>query len=360
MGEDGRRRRALLLVDHRRNGELLREWLTRHGSLEATTAVEDGDVDAVIVDAPSFRAQRPRLRELKRRHEPEYLPLLLVVSSEQAERLPGDVWRDVDEVLTTPVRQRELGLRLERLLALRERSLQAKERVTELGRSNTDLQEFAYAAAHELSNPLTVVTGAIRTISEHYRDGMSPEATELLTAAQQQGERLHQLIDNLLVYARAGTTPAADPVDLGAVAADTLASLEHRIRADEAAVEVGPLPVVVGDDAQLRIVVANLVGNALKYRVPGEPPRIRIFAEETERHWCISVADNGVGIPADRATTVFDMFERGDSPSPRDGHGIGLAICRRAIERHGGEIWVEAAPAGGSVFRFTLPKPAAV
>ncbi len=351
------RRRALLLLDHDRNRELLAGWLGRSGSIETTTDPGEPELDLVVADLRAFVPARARLHALREQAAPAYLPLLLVVPERQAGRLPAEVWREADEVLTTPVRQGELDLRLERLLGLRERSTRTARRLAELGRSNSDLEQFAYAAAHELSSPLTVVSGVIDTLVARPLDGLGPEVAELLAVAQQQSARLQRLIGDLLAYSRVGTIADAQRVDLAALADETLTSLAQQVAASRALVEIASLPVVTGDAGQLRLVLANLVGNALKYGRPGIPPVIRITCEVGDGHWVVSVADNGVGIPPEQAAAVFDMFTRADAQGRREGHGIGLALCRRAIERHGGEIWVEPAPTGGSVFRFTLPRP---
>jgi signal transduction histidine kinase len=314
-------------------------------------------VDVVIVDAPAFAAAHSGLRRLRQRSAPVYLPLLLVVPERLAGRLPDGVWEEFDEVLTTPVRQDELRLRLRRLLALREQSAQAARSLVELGRSNADLRQFAYAAAHELSNPLTVVTGVIDTIAAGHRDVLRPEAAELLAVAQRESNRLRRLIGDLLSYAQVDAVAEFEQVDLAALVGEVLGTLARQLEATGAVVDVGELPEVAGVPSQLQLVVANLIANALKYRHPARRPRIRVAGEETESHWLVSVADNGVGIAPGQATAVFDMFARGHADGRRDGYGIGLALCRRAIERHGGEIWAEPAPGHGTVFRFMLPKP---
>jgi len=354
MDGAGGPRRALLLLEHRRNRELLLDWFRREHDLEPATALGDGAVDVVVADLSAFAAGRERVRALRDSAAPAYVPLLLLVSARQAERIPATVWEDADEVLTTPVRQGELRLRLERLLQVRARSLQTALRIVELGRSNTDLQQFAYAAAHELSNPLTVVAGAIETISVRHGDGLDATAAELLAVARQQSARLQRLIDDLLAYARVGTVSESELVDVGELLDSTLAELRPQIEATGASVERGPLPRLVTVEGQLRLVLRNLVANALKYRRENHPPRIRVSSEERDGEWLVSVADNGIGVPGDQAAAVFDMFARVGATGG-EGHGIGLALCRRVIERQGGRIWVEPQPRHGSVFRFTLP-----
>lgn len=344
-------RRALLLIEHTRNRELLHDWLV---ALDDDLApAEEGAVsaDLVVADVAGFRRARGRLRELRAREAPAHVPLLLVVPDEQAARVRNEVWQYADDVVTAPVRQGELRLRLERLLAQRARSQAAAHRLSELDRSNTDLQQFAYAAAHELANPLTAVAGAIDTVLG--RDRLAAASLELLETAQKQARRMQTLIADLLAFSKVGVNAKPRAVDLDSLIRDARDALAVQIEEAGAVVEVGPCPVVVAAEPQLRLVLSNLVGNALKYGRPGVPPRIRIDCEERERDWLVSVADNGRGIAPDEVDNIFDMFSRAASG---DGHGIGLALCRRAIERQGGSIWVEPNEEHGSVFRFSLPK----
>lgn len=346
-------RRALLLFEHRRNGELLRGWLARLDDVEAVPDAA-GQADVVIADLGAFQQARARVLDLRAREAPAHVPLLLAVPEGQAARLPARVWEEVDDVVTTPVRQGELRLRLERLLAQRARSLDTAHRLSELGRSNTDLQHFASAAAHELSNPLTVVAGALDTVVARDGAALEPATRELLETAQAQARRMRALIEDLLAFSQVGSTAERREVDLDTVVRETLEALAPQVAKSGAVVEAGRCLVVVAAEQQLRLVLTNLVGNAIKYARPGVPPRIRIDCEERESDWVVSVADNGRGIPPDAAEGIFDMFARAGGG---DGHGIGLALCRRAIERQGGTIWLEPNGGGGSVFRFTLPKP---
>jgi signal transduction histidine kinase len=168
---------------------------------------------------------------------------------------------------------------------------------------------------------------------------------------------MQRLVDDLLDYAQAGLGAREDEVDLGALLDDVRYRLAAAIGARGAEVVADGLPVVRGDAAQLRQVLQNLVGNALKFARPGVPPHVRVSAvERVEGGWEVAVADNGVGIAPAQAEYVFSMFERLGGPEGAGGTGIGLSICERIVERHGGRIWVEPAAGGGSVFRFTLPR----
>jgi light-regulated signal transduction histidine kinase (bacteriophytochrome) len=251
--------------------------------------------------------------------------------------LTGDLWRDVDELVTTPIRGDELRVRVERLLELRRRSQEAARRVEELDRSNTDLQQFAFVAAHELSTPLTVVTGVIETVNARYGDELQPDVANLLSAARTSSHRLRHLIDDLLVYSQAGHGVELAPVELSVVVAEALEEPAASLDSTGARIEVERLPRVLGDGRQRRLVFVNLIGNAVKYERPGVPPVVRIAAEREDDGWCVSVADNGIGIEPKRAEAMFGMFEREQRGGDRPGSGIGLALCRRIMERHDGE-----------------------
>jgi signal transduction histidine kinase len=194
-----------------------------------------------------------------------------------------------------------------------------------------------------------VIAGVIETVNARYEEELPDQVAGLLAAARSSSHRMQHLIADLLAYSRAGHGVELAPLELGDLA------LEQQITETRAGVEVGELPRVLGDARQLRLVFGNLIGNAIKYRRPRTPPRIEITAEPHGEGWTICVADNGIGIDPARAEAVFDMFERerpddGDKP----GSGIGLALCKRIVERHDGEIWIEPRPEGGTVVCLTL------
>jgi signal transduction histidine kinase len=175
-----------------------------------------------------------------------------------------------------------------------------------------------------------------------------PPPPEVLRQLRVSTQRARDLIDGVLDYARAGEL-STEPVDLGRLVAEVIEDL----RLEDGAVEVGELPQVQGDSRQLRRVLQNLMDNALKFR-SDVPLRIGVSALQDSQEWVVTVRDNGVGVDPDQATRIFRMFSR--ARAEVEGAGIGLAVCRRIVEAHGGRIWVEAALDGGSAFRFTLPR----
>jgi signal transduction histidine kinase len=227
-------------------------------------------------------------------------------------------------------------------------------RSRELERSNAALEEFAYIASHDLQEPLRMVASYLQLLDRRYRGQLNQEADEFLGFAVDGAKRMQALINDLLLYSRAGGQGTLVPTDCGAVVAGVLANLRSTIEADGARVVVGPLPTVEGDPTQLAQVFQNLIANAIKFG-GDRPPEIFVGAERQDGQWLFSVRDTGIGIEPRHAERIFMVFKRLHPQTQYPGTGIGLAICRRVVEHHGGRIWVEPAAGGGSVFRFTLP-----
>ena len=230
------------------------------------------------------------------------------------------------------------------------------EHTREAERSNRDLEQFAYVASHELSEPLRTVSSFVALLADRYDGRLGDDADEFIRHAVDGTQRMQRLIGDLLQYARVGRAELVPrAVDLDDVVRESLASLHGALEESGAEVEVGPLPVVHGDRAQLGQVFQNLLSNALKFS-DGLPPRVRVTAQRAGAAWELAVVDDGIGVDAAARERIFEMFQRLNSRDAYDGTGIGLAISRRIVERHGGRIWVEPAPDGaGSAFRFTLP-----
>ena len=229
------------------------------------------------------------------------------------------------------------------------------ERAEELARSNSDLQQFAYVASHDLQEPLRMVASYLQLLKKRYEGELGDDADTFIGFAVDGAFRMQRLIQDLLAYSRVGTQskPLA-PVDCEAVFEEAISNLRATIEEAGAAVTHTPLPTVVGDGGQLAQLLQNLIGNAIKFH-GDEPPRVEVDCEQTVRESVFSVRDNGIGIAVEDLDRVFNVFERLHTDTPRSGTGIGLAICKRVVERHGGRIWVESVPGQGSAFRFTIP-----
>jgi PAS domain S-box-containing protein len=229
------------------------------------------------------------------------------------------------------------------------------ERTTELERSNHELESFAYVASHDLQEPLRMVASYTQLLQRRYQGQLDADADEFIGYAVDGATRMQQLLEDLLDYSRVNTRgAAAAPVDARVPLDEALRNLTVPIGETNAELEIGDLPVVMADKAQLMRVFQNLIGNAIKFRRPDASPRVQIEATHSGELWQFCVSDNGIGIDPDGFERVFEVFQRLNPRSDYPGTGIGLSICRRAIERLGGSIWIESSSPEGTTFCFTL------
>jgi signal transduction histidine kinase len=230
-----------------------------------------------------------------------------------------------------------------------------QERALELERSNADLEQFAYAASHDLSEPLRTVAGFSQLLSSRYGGRLDAEADEFIHHMTAGVNRMQQLIDDLLMYSRVGRAPLHDEaVDLDAVLTEVLDWIQPAIQERGAQVTSDSLPTVRGERGQIAQVLQNLVANAVKFTTPDTTPEVHVSAERDGAQWRIAVRDNGIGVGED-PDVIFKMFGRLHPADAYPGTGIGLALVKRIVENHGGRIWVDPAPGRGSIFSFTLP-----
>jgi PAS domain S-box-containing protein len=235
-----------------------------------------------------------------------------------------------------------------------EHQLEAK--ADELSRSNQELEQFAYVASHDLQEPLRMVSNYTQLLGRRYKDKLDQDANEFIDFAVDGARRMQDLIRDLLEYARVGTRGKAfKPVPAETIVAAALVNLSSAIEDTGANVTTGSLPMLVCDASQITQVLQNLVGNAIKFRRPGTTPVVRITAAREDRAWRIAVSDNGIGIEPKYFDRIFQMFQRLHGRDEYAGTGIGLALCRKIIERHGGRIRVESARGSGATFSFTIP-----
>ena len=220
--------------------------------------------------------------------------------------------------------------------------------VTRQRRMEAELRGYADVVAHDLREPITGMAHLVTLLERRAAEPADPEVLALLRAST---ERARELIDGVLVYARAGEL-SRERVALARLMDEVAADLRPSLEAAGAAVDVGELPEVEGDARQLRRLFQNLVGNAVKFHGVSAP-RVEVSALRGGEGWVVTVRDNGVGVDPEHASRIFGMFSRVNGDM--EGTGIGLAVCRRVVEAHGGRIWVEPAEGGGSAFRFTLP-----
>jgi signal transduction histidine kinase len=234
---------------------------------------------------------------------------------------------------------------------------QLKIQAEELVRSNRDLEQFAYVASHDLQEPLRKVASFCQLLQRRYAGRLDERADQYIAFAVDGAQRMQRLINDLLAFSRIGRLTAGfTDVDLDRVLAEVASQLEQRAGAD-AEITWSDLPTVEGEEPLLTTLFVNLIGNSLKFRRPGAPPRVHVSAERDPdgRHWRVNVRDNGIGIEAEFADKVFVIFQRLHARDAYEGTGIGLAIVKKIVEYHGGRIWLDLDVAEGTSINFTLP-----
>ena len=225
----------------------------------------------------------------------------------------------------------------------------------ELKRSNTELEQFAYVASHDLQEPLRMVSSFTQLLERKYKDSLDAEGLEYINFAVDGAQRMQLLINDLLAYSRVHTKGEKfEDVQLDKVFDDVLFNMEIPIEENNAIITTESLPVISADYSQMVQVFQNLISNAIKYRSQ-ETPQIHVSSQKQDYHWQFSVKDNGIGINPDYYEQVFQIFRRLHTRDEYEGTGIGLAITKRIIERHDGNIWLESKPGEGSIFYFTIP-----
>ena len=247
---------------------------------------------------------------------------------------------------------------IERLAKERERERELEENkrlMKELARSNLELEQFAYVASHDLQEPLRMVTSYVQLLAQRYHGKLDEKADKYIAYAVDGATRMQQLISDLLTFSRVGkqqkphtAVPTSEIVD------QTVADLEVAIQESRGVVTRADLPTVSADRGQMGQLFGNLIRNGLKFRTD-EPPRIHVDAERNGQAWVFSVRDNGIGIDTEFSERIFRAFQRLHERNKYPGTGIGLAIAKKIVERHGGRIWIESEPGKGTTFFFTIP-----
>ena len=228
-------------------------------------------------------------------------------------------------------------------------------RAQELERSNADLEQFAYVASHDLQEPLRAIAGFTKILGRRYQGRLDADADGLITRTVNAAARMQGLINDLLTYSRTGRDVGSyAPTDCATVVDQEIDNLKSAIDESGAVVTRDPLPTVVANASLLSQVFGNLISNAIKFR-DSRPPQVHVSAERRETEWVFSVKDEGIGIDPQYVERIFIIFQRLHSPSEYVGTGIGLAVCKKAVQRLGGRIWVESRPGKGATFYFALP-----
>ena len=263
------------------------------------------------------------------------------VLKDRLARLPTSVRRALDEK-----QLRDQRRRAEEELA---------QKVAELARSNAELEQFAYVASHDLQEPLRMIANYTQLLAERYRGKLDEQADKYIDYSVGGAMRMQALIQDLLKFSRVGRQEIERrSTDCRLVVEQALKNLQAAVQESSAVVKWNGLPVVMADPAQLAQVFQNLIANAIKFHGP-DTPLIQIDSEKKDDEWVLTVSDNGIGIPAENWQDIFVIFRRLHTRTEYSGNGIGLSICKKIIERHGGKIWIEAQAKPGSSFKFTLP-----
>lgn len=311
--------------------------------------------DLVLSDVMMPRMSGIQLtRELKKSKECSGIPVVLLTAMTNRESLVEGWEAGADDYLFKPFHPREIEARIRSLLA----GQHWKRKSEALRRQRDSLEQFTHIASHDLREPLRKIMIFTKLLAQQGNRAEGESADHLgviLTAAS----HMYKMIDSLTEYSSlecAEQAPAS--ISLDAVLASVLTSMEHELRAVGACVQVGKLPELELHPAQASSLIQNLVSNALKYRVEGRPPCIRVNAEKQGSEWVLAISDNGIGFDPAYKDRIFIMFERLHANDKYPGVGMGLAICRRIVENHGGRIWAESEPGVGSTFYFSLKAPA--
>ena len=281
------------------------------------------------------------------------------------EEVPPE-WQAFCDAVSEAYYQYESDHRLvERTLELSSAELNATNKLIEqqkieLQRSNTELEHFAYIASHDLQEPLRTVQSYLQLLRRRYQPVLDLDAEEFIDFAIDGATRMRNLIEDLLTYARvASRARALQPAKLDDILDEVLHSLQVRLNEQHVVIERGPLPTVMVDRRQLAQLIQNLISNSMKFQAKGSKPIVQISAEQQNEHWLVRIRDNGIGLEPEYQEKIFVIFQRLHSREDYEGTGVGLAVCKKIVERHGGSIWVESRPSEGATFLFTLPNPPA-
>ena len=295
-------------------------------------------------------------RQLKASPATQEVPIIFISALDDAlDKVRAFAAGGVDYV-TKPFQEAEVLARIEHQLRIQRLQQELIERNAELVRSNRELEQFAYVVSHDLQQPLQSVTGFVRLLQLKYESSLDETAQDYLNRIHEVGGRMQRLIQDLLTYAQTGKNHQdLQCVDCENLLIQVLDHLQGSISVKQAVITHDPLPTVWGNEIQLLQLFQNLVSNGIKFVASDTTPTIHISVVAQRNFWRFGIRDNGIGIPPEHLDHIFDIFQRVHSPHKYPGNGIGLATCKRIVECHKGQIWVESKPGLGTTFYFTLP-----
>lgn len=345
------------------------EWVWVDRLSEGLDELASGRGDVVLLDL-SLPDSHGLETFTKAQSQAPDVPIILLTGLDDEELAVQVVQKGAQDYLVKShvegqVLARSLRYAIERQNLLGEVVRQSRElaRVNEeLQRSNAELEQFAYVASHDLQEPLRMVSSYVQILAEDYSGRLGKDADRFIGYVVDGATRMKGLINDLLMFSRVGTQGRSfEPTDCNAIVEQVLADQATTIEGCGGKVTYTELPTVTGDVTQLTQLLQNLVSNALKYR-RDVPPQVHVNAANRDGVWAFSVSDNGIGIAPHHRDRIFQMFQRLHHRNEYPGSGIGLAVCQKIVERHGGRIWVESEVGKGSTFHFTIsskPKEAA-
>jgi len=316
----------------------------------------DETIGNFIYDLGNQQWDIPRLRTLFE----EILPISTQFDNFEVEHNFPIIGRKIMLLNARRIYRKDIGMQMillaiEDITERRQREEELKKLSEELARSNTDLRDFAYVASHDLKKPLQSIEGFAKLLARRYKGKLDAKADEFIEYIGSGVKRMQMFIKDLLEYSQVGAKEKKfKPTDCSGVVQKAVGNLQAAIEESNAVVTYDELPTVMVDTLQMISLFQNLIDNAIKFRGE-EAPRIHISAERKGDEWVFSIRDNGIGIDPKDSERIFGMFQRLHGSTDYPGTGIGLAICKKIIERHGGRIWVESEAGKGSTFYFTMP-----
>ncbi len=290
------------------------------------------------------------------------MPIILLISYDELNQGNEKTLKLLEPLRSTtllerPVRTRTFLSVVKSALADRNRQCEMKNLLEELEQSRQGLDSFAAVAAHDLKSPLNSITQFTELLVEDYGDKLGSDAAEYTDFIISAGKRMSRLIDSLLVYARSGAKFEPKPVDLEEVSHDVIKNLNAQLRSTSTRLTFhSKLPTVLGDEVRMSQLLQNLIANSIKFQKPGAVPQIDISCREDEGSWLFELKDNGIGMAQEQSRSVFEVFKKLNTDAEYEGSGIGLSVCKKIVEGHGGKIWLESIRGEGTRFFFTLPK----
>jgi signal transduction histidine kinase len=345
--------------------------LVARSGQEAIERAEFAQPDLILLDVlmPGLDGLET-CRRLKRNEATRDIPVIFMTALTGTEDKVSGFRAGAVDYVTKPLNAEEVLARVDThltLYALRQQlaaqnqqlrqEIAAREEVqAALQRSNAELEQLAYVASHDMQEPLRMVASYLQLVAQRYGDLLDADGHEFIGYAVDGAKRMQALISDMLAFSRVNTRarPLA-PTDCAKIVATARLNLQIAIEEAGATITEGELPAVLGDATQLLQLFQNLIANAIKFRGDAAP-RVHVVAQPAEDGWCFSISDNGIGIAPEYFERIFVLFQRLHGRKEYSGTGIGLALCKRIVERHGGRIWVESTPGQGSVFSFTLPR----